>query len=248
MKGVILAGGTGSRLHPLTKATNKHLLPVGDRLMIEWPVSMMAAAGVSEVLVVMGGDHFAPMANVLGDGAEYGLDVFYSVQQKPAGIADALGRARGFCAGGPLFVVLGDNYFPLPWVKGHLRNILADHPASQAAVFLTEHARPEAYGVAIEDEAGQIRQIVEKPQHLAGTMQQVVTGAYVYPADVFDLIGSLTPSDRGELEISELNQMLIYEGRLAAHRFSGAWCDMGESLAEYQAANQRMGKCDLLKV
>ncbi len=243
MRGVILAGGTGSRLWPLTKCTNKHLLPVGDRLMIEWPISMMARAGISECLVVMGGQHFAPMADVLGDGAEYGIDVLFSVQPKPAGIADALRRARAFAAGGPLFVVLGDNYFPMPWCRHILRNILAEHPADQAAVFLVDHTRPEAYGVAIENDDGSIRQIIEKPAHLAGQVLPVVTGAYVFPADVFDVIDELQPSQRGELEITDLNQAMIEAGRMEVHRLHGEWHDMGESLKQYHAVNERMAGC-----
>lgn len=239
MRGVILAGGNGTRLHPLTKATNKHLLPIGSRMMIEWPIATMADAGITEVQVVTGGKHFADLARALGDGSEYGLDVSYAVQRRPAGIADALMRARCFAAGDPVFVMLGDNVF-----TDHFAGFLADHPRDRAGVFLVEHEQPEAYGVAIEVD-GRLMGIVEKPAREEITPgSRAVSGAYVFPADVFDVIEQMQPSARNEYEISDVNQWFIDHDRMIAYHIAGQWFDCGENLQQYHAVNERVQRCD----
>ena len=239
MRGVILAGGTGSRLWPLTKCLNKHLLPVGNRPMIEWPLRLMANSGIHDVLVVMGGDHFAGIAAALGDGSEYGVDILYSVQEKPAGIADAISRAKTFAGGESIFVILGDNVFskPLGAELDRHERLTPDC----CGLFLVSRNEFSAYGVAILDDQERIIKIIEKPTGLAPP-QSVVTGAYVYPPDVFDLIEKLSPSGRRELEVSDLNQLYVDQGRVVPYDIPCEWYDCGESIEHYYRVNHKIMK------
>ena len=228
MKGVLLAGGTGSRLDPLTRITNKHLLPVYDRPMIMYALETLRAAGISDVMVVTGSDHVDDFRRLLGD------DLAYGKQERPGGIAEALGLAREFAAGDRIIVMLADNIFAGS-ITQTIRNFEQQPDGARvllAHVRETEHLRH--LGVPrIED--GRIIEIVEKPQEPPGRL--AVTGLYCYDADVFDVIASLEPSARGELEITDVNNHYVRAGVLGFDVFEGYWGDAGESIDAYYEVN-----------
>jgi glucose-1-phosphate thymidylyltransferase len=227
VRGVLLAGGKGTRLGELTQASNKHLLPVGGSPMVCHPLRRMVAAGVREILLVTGPEHLGAFAVLLGSGQGYGCALAYRVQEEPGGIAQAVGLAEGFARGSRLLVLLGDNIFPDP-LTGFLRGA-AEHPG-HAQVLLKRVPDPHRYGVA-EVRGGQIVSLEEKPQ--APKSDLAVVGVYLYPPDVFDVIRTLRPSARGELEITDVNRHYLEEGRLGYVELTGPWTDAGtpESLA-----------------
>ena len=230
MKGIILAGGTGSRLDPLTRVTNKHLLPVYDRPMIQFSVELLALAGIDRILVVTGGkdaDRFAP---VLGDGAAYGVCLDYARQDRASGIADALGLARIFAGDDDVCLLLGDNIF-----ERSIRRS-ADRFRAQgggARVLLTEVDRPESYGIATLSGDSVVR-IDEKPRSPA--TRYAVTGCYFYDRNVFDIVDQLSPSARGEYEITDVNNAYVARGSLRFDLVDGYWVDCGESFDAYLRA------------
>src|SRR5438093_1972823 len=224
MKGVILAGGTGSRLDPLTKITNKHLLPVGDKPMVQWAVDTLEAAGIDELMLVTGADHVDDFRRLLGDDLQYGK------QERPGGIAEALGLAREFSADDRVVVMLADNIFAGS-IEEAIRNFARQGRGARvllAHVRETEHLRH--LGVP-RMENGRIAEIVEKPPTPAGPL--AVTGLYCYEADVFDVIAQLEPSGRGELEITDVNNHYVREETLEYDVFHGYWGDAGESIDAY---------------
>lgn len=230
LKGVVLAGGTGSRLLPLTKVTNKHLLPVGRKPMIFHPIEKLRGAGIEEILIVSGVEHMGDMVELLGSGREFGVRFTYKIQDEAGGIAQALGLAEHFCAGGRLAVILGDNIF-----EDDLASEAAAYRAQQrgARLLLKQVPDPHRFGVA--DVVGdKIASIEEKPKsprsHLA------VTGIYFFDAAVFDIIRTLKPSGRGELEITDVNNAYLKRGELTFGTLRGWWSDAGtfESLARVQ--------------
>ena len=225
MRGVLLAGGSGSRLYPLTKVTNKHLLPVGDKPMIFHPIEKMIGAGLSEILVVTGTEHMGAVVGLLGSGREFGCRFTYRVQDEPGGIAQALGLARDFASGDPLLVILGDNIF-----SADLAEPVRTYRGRGAKIFLKEVDHPERFGVA-DLRQGRIQRIVEKPKRPPSNL--AVTGIYIYDARVFDIIEGLSPSDRGELEITDVNNAYLDQGLLDHALLDGWWTDAGtfESLA-----------------
>lgn len=234
MKGIILAGGTATRLQPLTKSVNKHMLPIGKYPMVYYPLNTMLEAGIKEILIVTGDKHAGQFVNLLGDGSEFGCNIIYSYQEKPLGIADALKRGEHFVGKDDQFLtILGDNVFLEPLDLTPKDLCLGKF----GRVFLTEVEHPEHYGVAYfhNDE---LFQIVEKPSHPESNL--IVTGAYLYPRLVFERINELTPSARGELEISHLNQMLLNEGLLDFSILKSQWHDCGESLEEYNNTSFKM--------
>jgi len=221
MKGVLLAGGTGSRLAPLTAVTNKHLLPVGKEPMVFHPLRKLARAGVVEVLVVTGREHMGDMIELLGSGRDLGLSLTYRVQDEPGGIAQALSLAEGFARGGRIAVVLGDNIF-----QDELAGP-ADRFRSQprgARILLRAVPDPERFGVAALSE-GRVVAIHEKPA--APLSDLAVTGAYFYDDRVFDIVRGLRPSARGELEITDVNNAYLADGTLEAEVLDGWWTDAG---------------------
>ena len=224
MKGVILAGGTGSRLDPLTKITNKHLLPVGDKPMVQWAVDTLEAAGIDELMLVTGADHVDDFRRLLGDDLQYGK------QERPGGIAEALGLAREFSADDRVVVMLADNIFAGS-IEEAIRNFARQERGARvllAHVRETEHLRH--LGVPrMENE--RIAEIVEKPVDPPG--QLAVTGLYCYEPGVFDVIAQLEPSGRGELEITDVNNHYVREGTLEFDVFHGYWGDAGESIDAY---------------
>ena len=232
MKGVILAGGTGSRLDPLTRVTNKHLLPVYDRPMIHFAIEQLVSAGVVDLVIVTSAEHADAFARVLGDGRSLGarrLEI--AAQERPGGIAEALGLAAPFAAGGPVAVLLGDNIF-----ERSIAPIVARFAADPrgAVVVLAPVADPSHYGIAVMD-GDRITRIVEKPRVPSGDL--AVTGLYLFDERVFDIVRTLRPSGRGELEITDLNNRYLEAGELRHERVSGYWIDCGESIPMlFQAA------------
>jgi glucose-1-phosphate thymidylyltransferase len=221
LRGVVLAGGTGSRLFPLTKVTNKHLLPVGREPMIFHPVRKLVEAGIKEILIVTGTDHMGDVVGLLGSGREFGCEFTYRVQDEAGGIAQALGLARRFGRGGRLAVILGDNIFQSS-IAG-----FADAYRRQergAKVLLQDVDDPGRYGVAVT-EGDRIVRIVEKPK--VPPTRLAVTGIYFYDESVYDIIAKLKPSGRGELEITDVNNAFIALGQLTFDVLPGWWTDAG---------------------
>jgi glucose-1-phosphate thymidylyltransferase len=225
LAGVLLAGGSGSRLQPLTARTNKHLVPVYLRPMIEYPLGTLLNAGLREVLVVSGRQHLGQVVDLLGSGAAYGegVDFTYKVQDEALGIAHAIGLAERFAAGRRVAVLLGDNVMDDDGVPEAIRAFAALEPAV-ATCFLARVPDAKAYGVATV-EGGRIVRIVEKPRQPESDL--AVTGLYLYPPDVFDRVRRLTPSARGELEVTDLNNAYVAEGRMR-YLVVERWFDAGE--------------------
>jgi glucose-1-phosphate thymidylyltransferase len=227
MKGIVLAGGSGSRLYPLTKVTNKHLLPVGREPMIFHPISKLLDAGIRDILVVTGTEHMGAVVGLLGSGADFDCDFTYRVQDQAGGIAQALGLARDFSQGERMVVILGDNIFDDDLAR------YVDNFAKQEAgarILLKEVEDPERFGVADLD--GQhIVGIEEKPS--SPKSKYAVTGIYMYDERVFEIISTLEPSARGELEITDVNNAYVQRGTLQYDVLKGEWTDAGtfESLA-----------------
>lgn len=229
MRGVVLAGGSGSRLLPLTRTVNKHLLPVGGQAMIDHPVASLVAAGIDDILVVTGVEHFGALVQHLGSGARYGCDFTYKVQDEPLGIAHALGLARDFARGGPVCVVLGDNLF-----SAELGPLVGAWDGRGARVHLARVPRPERFGVP-RFEGDEIVEIVEKPETAPSPF--AVTGLYLYDASVYDIVDGLQPSGRGEYEITDVNNHYLGRGALSWAELPGWWTDAGTH-ASYARAQE----------
>lgn len=221
MKGVILAGGTGSRLFPLTKVTNKHLLPVGRYPMIFHAISKLKEAGIEEILIVTGKEHMGDVVGLLGSGVEYGLEFTYKVQDQAGGIAQALGLAEHFVAGDSCTVILGDNIFENS-IATFVENFKAQ--GEGAKILLQQVPDPQRYGVA-EMSDGLIVGIEEKPKEPKSNY--CVTGIYFYDASVFEVVKTLKPSGRGELEITDVNNYYISKGQLTYDILTDWWTDAG---------------------
>jgi len=231
MKGVILAGGTGSRLFPLTKVTNKHLLPVYDKPMIYYPLECMAKAGIEEVLLVTGGNNSGDFIRLLGNGHEFGFkNLNYTYQDGAGGIAQALGLAERFADGESICLILGDNILEYS-IRESVRRFR--HQGQGAKILLAKVENPKAYGVAEMDGERVIR-IVEKPKEPKSNM--AVIGIYFYDAKVFDIVKTLKPSARNELEITDVNNAYIDRGEMTADNVSGFWADAGENIDFYLKA------------
>lgn len=220
LKGIILAGGTGSRLYPLTKVTNKHLLPVYNKPMILYPVETLKGLGINNICIVSGGEHIDDFMRLLGSGSEFGVKLTYRVQDGPKGIAHALLQAEGFAMKEEkVAVILGDNIFEKVEVSS---NVLSD---SNAYIYIKEVEDPERFGVVKLDSNKGIKEILEKPKEPPSKF--AVTGLYIYTNDVFDFIKKLKPSQRGELEITDVNNWYLKQGRLKAMSLNGFWSDAG---------------------
>jgi len=222
MKGVILAGGLGSRLLPLTRVTNKHLLPVYDKPMIFYPIQTLVDAGVEEILLVTGGNSAGEFLRLIGNGEEFGLKhMNYTYQKTEGGIADALALARHFVGRDKVVVVLGDNF-----VQGSIRKAVQDFEAQPegAKIFLKEVADPREFGVAVL-EGDRVTRIIEKPKDPPTNL--AVIGIYMYDNSVFDICDTLEPSARGELEITDVNNAYIQRGTMTYEILDGWWADCG---------------------
>ena len=231
MKGVVLAGGSGSRLYPLTKITNKHLLPLYKKPMIYYPINTLVAAGIKEIMVVCGGQHAGEFLRLLGRGTEFGLrHLNYAYQETEGGIAEALSLAEYFVGDDRVIVILGDNLFGGK-IEKFVRHF-KEQPAG-ARILLKEVEKPSDYGVPRFD-GEKIIDIMEKPQD--PPTKFAVTGLYMYDSRVFSYIKELKPSARGELEITDINNRYIKENKLEYDVLDSWWIDAGASLEAYYRA------------
>ncbi len=223
MKGIVLAGGTATRLFPLTIVTNKHLLPIYDRPMIYYPIETLAGMGVREVLVIVGGKSVGDVVELLADGAHFGLDLTYRYQRGALGIAHAIGLARGFVGGEPFCVVLGDNILRGP----ALADVAAEFDAGPwgAGTLLYRVPDPERFGVAELDADGRVVGFEEKPARPKSDL--IPIGVYFLRPDVFGVIDRLAPSGRGEFEITDVLNHYIPNGGLFTRIYDGHWTDAG---------------------
>lgn len=231
MKGIILAGGKGTRLLPMTKVTNKHLIPVLNNPMVLYPIETLFELGIRDILIVTGGNHIGDFAEFLGDGSEYGVSLTYRVQREAGGIAQALGLAKDFAQGEPVAVILGDNIFdnrgPAEAMKEY-----AGGAFDKAHLFTKVVEDPNRFGVLVRHGATEEEplrnkiEIIEKPKYEVS--KEAVTGLYIYPAEVFDIIPTLAPSARGELEITDVNNAFIERDKCIAHNIGESfWSDAG---------------------
>ena len=236
MKGVILAGGTGTRLHPLTQITNKHLLPIYDRPMVTYAIEALVRAGINELMLVTGGTHAGEFFRLLGNGHDYGIDrLFYGYQEEAGGIAEALGLAERFVGGDRVVVMLADNVFERS-IRPAVENFARQERGARIVLAReadVDHLRH--LGVPELDGDGRVTRIVEKPE--SPPSEFAVTGVYFYDADVFDVIPTLEPSGRGELEITDVNNHYVGEGTMEYDVVEGFWGDAGESIDVYYAVN-----------
>ncbi len=231
MKGVILAGGTGSRLFPVTKVTNKHLLPVYNKPMIYYPLECMVSAGIEEVLLVTGGNNAGEFIRLLGNGRDFGLkNLNYTYQDGAGGIAQALGLAEHFADGDSICLILGDNIVEYT-IREAVRRFR--HQGQGAKILLTQVENPQAYGIA-EMDGDRVIRIVEKPKEPMGDW--AVIGIYFYDGRVFDIVKKLKPSARNELEITDVNNAYIQMGEMTADKLQGWWADAGENIDFYLRA------------
>ncbi|MBV8159972.1 MAG: NTP transferase domain-containing protein [Acidimicrobiia bacterium] len=236
MKGVILAGGSGTRLHPLTRITNKHLLPIYDRPMVTYAIEALVKAGITEIMVVTGGTHAGEFLRLLGNGHEYGIDrLFYAYQERPGGIAEALGLAERFVEGDRVVVMLADNVVERSLRPAAINFADQDKGARILLSPVGEAAHLRHLGVPELDDDGRVVHIVEKPEDPPSSFG--VTGIYFYDATVFDVIPTLTPSGRGELEITDVNNWFVSQRTMQYDVLEGFWGDAGESIEAYYTVN-----------
>ncbi|HAZ09712.1 MAG TPA: spore coat protein [Candidatus Omnitrophica bacterium] len=232
MKGIILAGGLGKRLEPLTRITNKHLLPVYGKPMIYYPIEVLVEAGIKDILIVTGGNHAGEFLRLLGNGSEFGLKAInYTYQKGEGGIAEALRLAQHFADNDKIVVILGDNL-----IEKSIKHYVDDFSKQPkgAKILLKKVDDPERFGVA-EIKGSQIVKIVEKPKHPKS--KYAVTGIYMYDKKVFDIIKTLKPSNRGELEITDVNNEYIKRGQMTFSILDGWWSDCGTHEALLRANN-----------
>lgn len=222
MKGIVLAGGLGTRLYPLTKITNKHLLPVYEKPMIYYPIETLINAGITDILIVTGGNHAGDFLRLIGNGKEFGLKhINYTYQEGEGGIAAALSLAEYFADGQPVCVILGDNI-----IEKNIIKAVEDFKKQKrgAKIMLKEVPDPERFGVA-EIVNGKLLSIEEKPKKPKSNL--AVIGIYMYDERVFDIIKTLKPSERGELEITDVNNAYVKEGTMTWEMLKGWWTDAG---------------------
>lgn len=247
-KGVILCGGQGTRLRPATLTTNKHLLPIVNEPMILYPLRTLRDAGITDILIVTGGEHIGAFADFLGDGSAYGVSLTYRVQQKAGGIAEALSLARGFYSGynGKVVAILGDNIYDDNFAN-LIPEMIANTHSDDAVVFLKDVPNKERFGVATISAFSLnvyppfVETVVEKPP-VPPKNSYAVTGCYIYPRDVFNVIKTLEPSLRGELEITDVNKHYINKNHCRGLRFSGFWSDAGTPSSLLEVSNWAFNK------
>ncbi|GAW31239.1 sugar phosphate nucleotidyltransferase [Carboxydocella sp. JDF658] len=238
MKGIILAGGTGSRLYPLTKVTNKHLLPVGNYPMLYYPIKRLQECGIEDVMIITGKEHAGSIVNLLGSGAEMGLRFTYRIQDQAGGIAQALGLCEEFVGHNQCIVILGDNIFEMN-ISKYAENFRRQ--GKGAKILLKEVPDPHRFGVA-ELKDGKIISIEEKPKNPKSNY--AVTGIYMYDHHVFEIIKTLKPSARGELEITDVNNAYIASNSLTYDILEGWWTDAG-TFESFYRANQLAATIEL---
>jgi len=230
MRGVILAGGLGTRLHPLTKITNKHLLPIYDRPMIYYPLQTLVDAGINDILLVTGGNNAGDFLKLLGNGKEFGLKhLNYTYQEGEGGIAEALGLAEYFAEGDSVIVILGDNI-----IEKSIKTAVANfkQQGGGAKILLKKVDHPQRFGV-VELDGEKVVNIVEKPKQPKSNL--IVIGVYMYDSEVFEIIKTLKPSDRDELEITDVNNRYIQNNKMRFEVLDGWWTDAGTFESLYRA-------------
>lgn len=237
MKGVILAGGTGSRLMPLTKVTNKHLLPVYNKPMIYYPLQTLIDMGIKEILIVSGPGHAGHFVNLLGSGRKFGVKFSYEIQDEAGGIAQALGLAEDFADEESVCVVLGDNIFE--------DKIDVSDFKEGARIYLKKVQNASRFGVAEIDKNEKVLSIEEKPEKPKSSL--AVTGLYIYDNEIFKIIKTLKPSARGELEITDVNNTYIKKGKMDAKILDGFWSDAGTFESLFRASELIRKKDILIK-
>jgi glucose-1-phosphate thymidylyltransferase len=241
VKGVVLAGGRGTRLYPLTRITNKHLLPIGDRPMVAYAIEALVRAGVTELMVVTGGAHAGEFLRLLGDGHEHGIDrLSYAYQEEEGGIAEALGLAERFVGRDRVVVMLADNV-----LERSIRPAVENFQRQQegARILLSRVGEPahlRHLGVPDLGDDGRVLRIVEKPEDPPS--DYAVTGIYFYDEGVFEIIPRLEPSTRGELEITDVNNWYVEQGKMEYDVLEGFWGDAGESIEAYYAVSDFVRK------
>jgi len=238
MKGIILAGGLGSRLLPLTKIVNNHCLPVYDKQMIFYPLETLIRAGIKDILLVVGKGHAGDFLELLGDGTAYGVKINYTIQEKEGGIAQALGLAENFANGDDIAVILGDNIF-LDHFYTDVKNFNGG-----SRIFLAKVKDPQRFGVA-RMEGDIVKEILEKPVNPPS--EYAVTGLYLYDRNVFEYIKTLRPSHRGELEITDVNNQYIATGKMTTGFVKDFWSDAGTFDSLMSASNYMMMYKSMIK-
>ncbi|CAJ35679.1 sugar phosphate nucleotidyltransferase [Methanocella arvoryzae] len=229
MKGIILAGGTGSRLFPLTKVTNKHLLPVYDEPMIYYPLKTLINAGIKDIMIVSGKGHVGHFLELLGSGSEFGVRLSYEIQKEAGGIAQALSLCESFVNGDNMTVILGDNIY-----EDNVREAVQSF-SKGARIFLKPVPDAQRFGVAeVDQKTGKVLGIEEKPKNPKS--DYAVTGLYIYDSRVFDIVRNLKPSGRGELEITDVNNKYLHMGELSYSILDGYWSDAGTFESLYRAS------------
>lgn len=227
-KAIILAGGKGTRLAPMTNFINKHLLPVYDNPMIFHPLKTLVEAGLTDIMIVTGHEHAGGFINLLGNGEEFGCNLTYRAQERPNGIAGALKLCKDFVGNDPFAVILGDNIF-----EDDIKSAVANYNPGFAEIFLKEVEDPNRFGVAeIEDD--EVISIIEKPRSPISNL--AVTGLYFYNEEVWNIIDTFEPSYRGELEITDLNSWYVEQGKMRHRILEGYWSDAGQVESLYQAS------------
>lgn len=230
MKGIILAGGSGSRLHPLTVAVNKHLLPVGEKPMVTHCVEKLTESGIEDILIVTNPEYVSNFSSLLKSGESYGCDISYKVQEKPAGIAHALGLCEKYVGNDRCTVLLGDNMFQ-DSITDDVRNFEED-----CKLFMKFVPDGHRYGVGVFDDEKGLQEILEKPKGV--TKAYACVGIYMYNSSVFDVIKEVKPSYRGELEITSVNNIILHSDKKSSYRFlDGWWTDAG-TMPSYKYANK----------
>jgi len=235
MKGVILAGGTGSRLHPLTRITNKHLLPIYDRAMVTYSIEALVSGGITEILLVTGGTHAGEFFRLLGDGHGHGIGLLqYAYQEREAGIADALGLAERFASDDRVLVMLADNIFERS-IKPAVENFEQQERGARIVLSRVEEPQHLRHLGVAELDGDKVVRIVEKPE--TPPSEYAVTGLYFYDPTVFEFLPTLSPSARGELEITDVNNWFVEKGEMEYDVVEGFWGDAGESIDAYYEVN-----------
>ena len=224
MKGVILAGGNGMRLRPLTLVANKHLLPIYDKPMISYPLETLKKLSIYDIMIISGGEHIGVFAEYLGDGSDFGVHLTYKVQKGAGGIAQALGLAENFANRENIAVILGDNIFENSAIEIP-RDYYTVENINNAILFAKEVKDPERFGVINFNADGTIDGIEEKPEKPKSNL--AVMGLYIYPSNVFEIVKTLKPSKRGELEITDVNNAYVKDKKCQVQIFKGFWSDAG---------------------
>lgn len=227
MRGIILSGGSGTRLRPLTKITSKQLLPIYDRPMIYYPLNTLIKAGVKEILIIVAPERAGDYLNLLGSGKDFGVKFTYEIQDKPEGLAQAFIIAENFIDNEDVVMILGDNIFEDDFSQD-IRNF-----KSGAKIFAKQVTDPERFGVVKLDENGKPQEIVEKPKEFISNL--AVTGLYVFDSRVVEIAKNMKPSDRGELEITDVNNWYLKKGELEVAKVNGEWLDAGTFESLYRA-------------